>query len=53
MMANDYTGPERRREQRRKIADRRDLIRWEPDKADRRQGPGRRQSDQTQPYWRL
>ena len=36
---------ERRRRQRRQLADRRLDIRWEPDKEDRRQGDGRRQED--------
>ncbi len=31
-----YTGPERRKEARRKISDRRELIRYEPDKEPRR-----------------
>ncbi len=40
-----YTGPERRIEQRRKKADRRELIRFELDKGPRRRGNGRRQGD--------
>ncbi|MEW8485148.1 MAG: hypothetical protein AB2705_08230 [Candidatus Thiodiazotropha sp.] len=40
-----YTGPERRIEQRRKNPDRRELIRFEPDKEPRRRGSGRRQGD--------
>jgi len=40
-----YTGVERRREQRRKKNERRDLVRYEPKKADRRHGHGRRASD--------
>jgi len=40
-----YTGPERRSDQRRKKSDRREDIRFEPGKDDRRQGKGRRKSD--------
>lgn len=40
-----YLGPERRREPRRKSRDRRIDIRFEPDKEDRRQKPGRRKDD--------
>lgn len=40
-----YTGPERRSDQRRKKTDRREDIRFEPGKDDRRQGKGRRKSD--------
>ncbi|MFQ5995572.1 MAG: hypothetical protein ACE5K1_10815 [Acidiferrobacterales bacterium] len=36
---------ERRKRIRRKIKDRRESIRWEPEKADRRQGSGRRADD--------
>ncbi|GAA4501919.1 hypothetical protein [Pseudaeromonas paramecii] len=48
-----YTGPERRRGERRQQTDRRKDIRWEPDKEDRRQSPGRRKDDELLPYWRL
>lgn len=44
-----YTGPERRRDQRRKTGDRREEIRFEPDREDRRQQHGRRKTDQ--PFW--
>lgn len=41
-----YTGPERRSgEPRRKGVDRRNDIRFEPDKEDRRKSPGRRKED--------
>jgi len=40
-----YTGPERRREQRRKNPDRREEIRFEPGKEDRRKNKGRRKTD--------
>lgn len=40
-----YTGPERRREQRRKNPDRREEIRFEPGKDDRRKNKGRRKTD--------
>jgi hypothetical protein len=38
----DYRGPERRRGDRRKSTDRRDEIRFEPQKDDRRSGKDRR-----------
>ncbi len=44
-MINDnapYSGSERRREQRRKQMDRRELIRFEPSKEPRRKSHGRR-----------
>jgi hypothetical protein len=37
-----YIGPERRHKPRRQNGDRRDLLRFEPDKADRRDGDDRR-----------
>jgi len=40
-----YNGPERRKEHRRKKADRRSDIRFEPGKEDRRAGLGRRKDD--------
>ena len=40
-----YKGPERRRSQRRKTADRRQEIRFEPDREDRRKNKGRRKTD--------
>lgn len=48
-----YTGPERRRGQRRQQIDRRLMVRWEPEKTDRRQNAGRRQDDILNAYWRL
>lgn len=46
MMADDkepYSGPERRSgKERRQNSDRRDMIRFEPDKGDRRSGKDRR-----------
>lgn len=58
-MANDnngdktvYRGPDQRRETRRQTSDRRDSIRFEPDKDDRRKGPGRRKEDQENSLWR-
>lgn len=47
-----YKGPERRREVRRKNSDRRQDIRFEPDKDDRRQSPGRRKDDKDNNLWR-
>ncbi len=40
-----HRGPEKRKEQRRKKSHRREEIRFEPDKDDRRQNPGRRKTD--------
>jgi hypothetical protein len=40
-----YTGPERRIFQRRITPDRRELIRFEPDKEPRRKNNGRREHD--------
>ena len=40
-----YSNSERRREQRRKSPDRRNEIRYEPDKEPRRRGNGRRQGE--------
>lgn len=48
---SDYQGPERRHGPRRVQVDRRAEVRWEPDKEDRRQNPGRRKSDQGVGYW--
>jgi len=45
-MTAEYFGPERRHRQRRQLVDRRMLVRWEPGKADRRQGYGRRKGEQ-------
>lgn len=44
-MSNPFIGRERRRRQRRRILDRRDLIRQPPADRDRRTRPGRRQTD--------
>lgn len=54
-MANQtpYSGPERRIEQRRMIVDRRELIRFEPDKEPRRKGHGRRKGEMNDPWNRL
>jgi hypothetical protein len=46
-----YTGVERRRRHRRVRADRREEMRFEPDKADRRANPGRRADDKNIRYW--
>ena len=46
-----YTGAERRRRHRRVTADRREEMRFEPDKADRRANPGRRVDDKNIRYW--
>ena len=40
-----YNGPDQRREHRRKKTDRREDIRFEPEKDDRRKSPGRRSTD--------
>jgi hypothetical protein len=40
-----YSGVERRRMQRRVKHDQRTQVRWEPGKADRRKGHGRRATD--------
>lgn len=40
-----YNGPERRKEQRRKNSDKREMIRFEPDKTPRRSGQDRRKGD--------
>lgn len=48
-MEDTYKGPERRRDQRRKEADRRQEIRFEPDSEDRRKSGGRRKRDQI--FW--
>jgi hypothetical protein len=37
-----YDGPDRRREQRRKTPDRREMVRFEPEKTPRRSGLDRR-----------
>ena len=48
-----YKGPERRKEQRRKKNDRREEIRFELDKEDRRKGAGRRKSDRDGNLWKF
>lgn len=40
-----YTGPERRKGERRKTPDRRNSVRFEPDKEPRRKGGDRRRSE--------
>lgn len=52
MKEQQYQGPERRKEDRRKGRERREEMRWEPDKNDRRQGPGRRFCDKHESLWR-
>ncbi|WP_341501576.1 hypothetical protein [Gallaecimonas sp. GXIMD4217] len=52
-MIDSNNGPDRRLAQRRILADRRQEIRWEPDKPDRRQGLGRRKEDGERAYWNL
>lgn len=47
MAADHYIGPERRAEQRRKNHDRREAIRFEPDKSPRRTGQDRRNHDKS------
>lgn len=49
----DYKGPERRKEQRRKAVDRRSDVRFEPDKEDRRKNAGRRKSDRDGNLWKF
>lgn len=44
-MTMEYQGPERRKRLRRINGDRRAVVRYEPDKAARRQGFGRRKED--------
>ena len=46
-----YNGPERRKEDRRANADRREEVRFELDKDDRRKNEGRRESDATPKYY--
>lgn len=47
-----YKGPEQRAEVRRTKGERRQEIRFEPEKKDRRQNPGRRKSDKDNNLWR-
>ncbi|WP_175514097.1 hypothetical protein [Oceanisphaera psychrotolerans] len=46
-----YSGTERRRLQRRQILDRRDLLRWEPERQERRHQRGRRTVDNAKTLW--
>jgi len=46
-----YSGPNRRQEDRRKATDRRDMIRFEPEKNPRRTGNDRRKASSDQ--WEL
>ena len=48
---NEYTGPERRKGERRKQKDRRELMRFEPNKDPRRSGKDRRKSQGSQDVW--
>jgi hypothetical protein len=47
----EYSGPERRYYQRRQLKDRRESIRFELDKDDRRKSTGRRKSDISTDKW--
>lgn len=47
-----YKGPEQRSDVRRVKSERRQEIRFEPDKKDRRQNPGRRKEDKDNNIWR-
>jgi hypothetical protein len=49
-MTGKFTGIDRRRSQRRESAERRNEVRWDSSKSDRRQSYGRRKEDRT---WRL
>ncbi len=46
-----YKGPERRRDNRRDAQDRREEVRFEPGKDDRREKPGRRKEDKAPKFW--
>ena len=46
-----YMGPERRKEDRRKAKDRRDDVRFDLTKTDRREIQGRREKDATPKFW--
>ena len=46
-----YTGQERRRKNRRNSKDRRADVRFEIDKSDRREKPGRRHDDSAPKFW--
>jgi hypothetical protein len=45
-MTDAYKGPERRRHQRREKTDRREEVRFEPDREPRRKKNGRRREDE-------
>ena len=47
----EYSGPERRYYQRRQLKDRRESIRFELDKHDRRKSTGRRKTDISTDKW--
>ena len=49
--AKKYMGQERRRDNRRQSKDRRDYVRFELDKSDRRENPGRREDDAAATFW--
>ncbi len=46
-----YAGEERRKRNRRSNTDRRQEVRFEPDKDDRRQTDGRRKNDKQPKFW--
>lgn len=46
-----YTGPERRKINRRSGSDRRNEVRFDLNSRDRRQNPGRRKDDKTPSFW--
>ena len=47
----EYTGPERRKGERRKNTDRRDMMRFEPTKDPRRSGKDRRKTNGKDDMW--
>jgi len=47
----NYKGPERRRRNRRSPKDRREQVRFELDKPDRRKNQGQRKADKTPKFW--
>ena len=49
--SESYKGAERRRGHRRSNGDRRQEMRFELDKSDRRENPGRRAEDKTPKFW--
>lgn len=48
---NTYNGPERRKGERRKLNDRREMMRFEPSKTPRRSGKDRRKSAGKDDIW--